>query len=297
MQIKLIHLLDESIYFPKEYIRHMKTKRILKTIIGTPSGWKVQKGIIVTIDHNYVPLSRGQKWEFLADHLCDQNCYWMEYAFSSVSQVEKNLINHLFAFFVMVFSPHFEFLNNIQELHMGCYFDSNSRDVVGGSRIGTPFLDYRIIAWRHHSCTHDHCSNAAQVDILSSHGPCSRQTVTCVPCALRTCLFWTSEVLRIKHIFCQPTPRCLTWHWRGRIPQVSVPGSVLIPVMMVWVMTMGRELVIIPIVIAIMPGTVRLMVEVITSAHILVTVHLTLVSRPSKRGFLMRRRRHWLRPV
>ena len=78
--------------------------------------------------------------------MCDQNCYWMEYAFSSVSQVEKNLINRLFTFFVMVFSPHFEFLNNIQELHMGCYFDSNSRDVVGGSRIGTPFLDYRIIA-------------------------------------------------------------------------------------------------------------------------------------------------------
>ena len=80
------------------------------------------------------------------DHLCDQNYYWMEYAFSLVSQVEKNLINHLFAFFVMIFSPHFEFLNNIQELHMGCYFDSNSRDVVGGSRIGTPYLGYCIIA-------------------------------------------------------------------------------------------------------------------------------------------------------
>ena len=108
---------------------------------------KYRKELLLPLlnNYNYVPLSRGQKWEFFVDHLCDQNYYWMEYAFSLVSQVEKSLINHLFAFFVMIFSPHFEFLNNTQELHMGCYFDSNSRDVVGGSRIGTPFLEYCII--------------------------------------------------------------------------------------------------------------------------------------------------------
>ena len=29
-------------YFPNEYIRHMKTNRILRTMIGTPSGWKLK---------------------------------------------------------------------------------------------------------------------------------------------------------------------------------------------------------------------------------------------------------------
>ena len=84
----------------------------------------------------------------------DQNYYyWMENV-SLVSQVEESLIKHLIQFqFVMMFGPHFDFLNSTQELHKGCCSDSSSKDVAGGSRIGIPFLNDRnvILCWLHPS--------------------------------------------------------------------------------------------------------------------------------------------------
>ena len=57
----------------------------------------------------------------------------------------------------------------------------------------------------------------------------------------------------------------------------------MVPVMMVCVIVRGREVVLIPIVIAIMPDTVRLLVVVTPPAPIVVTVHLALVTRPPVR--------------
>ena len=78
----------------------------------------------------------------------DQNYYyWMENAFSLVSQVEESLIiKHLIQFkFCHDVWPHFDFLNSTQELHTDCCSDSSSTDGAGGSRIGIPILNDRNV--------------------------------------------------------------------------------------------------------------------------------------------------------